>query len=82
MIVFSDHAKKEMVASGIREEEARECVEHGEREIKQIVNGETRYGNKLVLKDKTIMVIYTYRGEETRVITCYPVWRKKTWQNK
>lgn len=82
MITFSDHAKNEIVASGITEEEVRECIEHGEREIKQVVDGETRYGNKLELKDKTIIVIYTYRGEETRIITCYPVWRKKTWQSK
>lgn len=76
---MSDHAKEEMEASGITEEEVKACLEKGELEIKQIVDGETRYGNKISFKDKTIMVIYTYRSEEKRVITAYPVWRKKKW---
>ncbi|MEK6867835.1 MAG: DUF4258 domain-containing protein, partial [Nanoarchaeota archaeon] len=63
-MIISDHAKEEMEASGITEEEVKACLENGELEIKQIVDGETRYGNKIMLKDKTIIVIYTYRGEE------------------
>lgn len=82
MIEISDHAKEEMVASGISVNEIKACLEHGEREIKQIVDGETRYGNKFVSKDKTIIVIYAYRGETVRIITCYLIWRKGTWQNK
>ncbi|MEK6921692.1 MAG: DUF4258 domain-containing protein [Nanoarchaeota archaeon] len=78
-MIISDHAKEEMEASGITEEEVKACLENGELEIKQIVDGETRYGNKIMLKDKTIIVIYTYRGEEKRIITAYPVWRKKKW---
>ncbi len=78
-MIISEHVKEEMRASGITEEEVKECVEHGDLEIKQVVNGETRYGNKLAMKNKTIIVIYTYRGEEKRIITAYPVWRKKKW---
>ena len=78
-MIISDHAKEEMEASGITEEEVKACLENGELEIKQIVDGETRYGNKIMLKDKTIIVIYTYRGEEKRIVTAYPVWRKKKW---
>lgn len=78
-MIVSEHAKEEMEASGITEEEVNACLENGELEIKQVVDGETRYGNKITLKDKTIIVIYTYRGEEKRIITAYPVWRKKKW---
>lgn len=78
-MIISDHAKEEMKASDITEEDVKACLETGELEIKQIVDGETRYGNKLVMKNKTIIVIYTYRGEEKRIITAYPVWRKKKW---
>ena len=34
---------------------------------------------RLILKEKTIMVIYTLRKEEKRVITAYIVRRKKKW---
>jgi len=78
-MILSDHAKEEMQASGITEDEVNVCLEHGELEIKQVVDGETRYGNKIVFKEKTIIVIYTYAGEEKRVITCYSIWRKKAW---
>ncbi len=82
MIDISEHAREEMIASDISEEDLKACLEHGEREIKQIVDGETRYGNKLICKDKIIMTIYTYRGNDIRIITCYPIWRKRTWENK
>lgn len=78
-MIISEHAKEEMEVSGITEEEVKACLESGELEIKQIVDAETRYGNKMTFKDKTIIVIYTYRGEEKRVITAYPIWRKKKW---
>lgn len=81
MIEISEHAKAAMEEDGITEEEIMECLEHGELEIKQIVNGEIRHGKKLDLKDKTIMVIYTHRQEIQRIITCYTIRRKK-WQNK
>jgi len=77
MIDISDHAKAAMGEDGISEEEIKECLEHGELEIKQLVNGEIRYGKKLEVKDKIIMVIYTHRKEIQRVITCYTIKRKK-----
>lgn len=79
MIDISEHARNEMEDDGITEDEVKACLEHGELEIKQIVNGEMRYGKKLALKDKTIMVIYTYRKDIQRVITCYTIRRKKQW---
>lgn len=81
-MIISDHAHEEMNKAGISEQEVRDCLKHGELDIKQIVAGETRYGKKLDLKDKTIMVIYTIRNQEERVITTYLIKRKKTWQNK
>ena len=78
-MIISDHARKEMEQSGISEEEISQCLKHGELEIREVVKGETRYGKKLILKEKTIMVIYTLRKEEERVITAYIVRRKKKW---
>lgn len=78
-MIISDHARKEMEQSGICEEEVQQCLKHGELEIRQVVKGETRYGKKLILKDKTIIVIYTLREEEERVITAYVIRRKKKW---
>jgi len=75
-----DHAKDEMESSDISEDEVKTCLEHGSLEIKQFIKGELRYGKKLEFKDKIIMVIYTKRGDKNRVITVYPIRRKK-WQN-
>lgn len=79
-MIITPHAREEMEASGITEEEVKACLECGELEIKQVVKGEMRYGNRIDFKDKTIIVIYTYRSEKKRVITCYPIKRKK-WQS-
>lgn len=76
-MIISYHAKQEMEHSGITEHEIKACLKHGCLEIKQIVKGEMRYGNKLELKDKTIIVIYAHDKDQTRVITCYPIKRKK-----
>ncbi len=81
MIVISDHARKAMDDDGITEEELTSCLEHGQLEIKQFVSGELRYGKKVELKNKTIMVIYTQKKEVIRVITCYTIQRKR-WQNR
>ncbi|MBI2558103.1 DUF4258 domain-containing protein [Candidatus Woesearchaeota archaeon] len=78
-MIISDHANKEMLHSGISEEEVQQCLKHGELEIRQVIKGETRYGKKLVLKDKTIIIIYTLRKDEERVITAYVIRRKKQW---
>lgn len=81
MIEISEHAREEMEDDGITEDEVEECLEHGELEIKQIVKGEMRYGKKRELKDKTIIMIYTYKEGIQRVITGYTV-RRKRWQNR
>ncbi|MDP4012427.1 MAG: DUF4258 domain-containing protein [Candidatus Nanoarchaeia archaeon] len=81
-MIISDHAYEEMHKSNINEGEVKQCLEHGKIEIKQIVNGEVRYGKKLELKNQTIVVIYTLRNNEERIITVYPIRRKKTWQKK
>ncbi|HLD33096.1 MAG TPA: DUF4258 domain-containing protein [Candidatus Nanoarchaeia archaeon] len=78
-MILSDHARDEMMQAGITEDEVRQCLEQGELEIKQIVDGETRYGRRLVLKDKTFIVIYTFRDDEKRVVTAYIIRRKRTW---
>ncbi len=78
-MIISGHARKEMEQSGISEEEVQQCLKHSELEIRQVVKSETRYGKKLILKDKTIMVIYTLRKDEERVITAYVIRRKKKW---
>ena len=82
MIEISVHARVAMSEDGISEEEINMCLERGELEIKQLVQEEMRYGKQLEFKDKTIMVIYTYRKEGSRVITAYLIRRKKWQQNK
>ena len=81
MIEIARHALKAMEDDEITEDEIKAGLEHGELEIKQLVKGEMRYGNKLDTKEKTIMVIYTYKNGNKRIITCYTIRRKK-WQNK
>ena len=80
MIHLSEHARKAMADDEIAEEDIRACLEHGELEIKQLIKGELRWGRKLSLKEKTIMVIYTEKESIKRVITCYTIRRKK-WLN-
>lgn len=80
MIEFSDHAREAMEEDEISEEEVEACLKHGELEIKQLVNGEMRYGKQIELKDKVMMVIYTLRKGVDRIITAYTIRRKK-WQN-
>tara|TARA_Y100000310_G_C20382739_1_gene668922 strand:+ start:529 stop:771 length:243 start_codon:yes stop_codon:yes gene_type:complete len=79
MIEISEHARKAMEDDAITEDEVQRCLEHGELEIKQLVKEEVRYGKKLELKDKIIMVIYTHRKEIKRIITCYIIRRKSKW---
>ncbi|MEK6834785.1 MAG: DUF4258 domain-containing protein [Nanoarchaeota archaeon] len=74
---ISDHARDEMESSNIIEDEVKACLEYGNLEIKQSVKNELRYGKKIQLKDKTIIVIYTKVKDKIRVITAYPIRRKK-----
>jgi hypothetical protein len=78
-MIISDHARDEMQQAGISEDEVIQCLAHGELHRRIIVKGESRYAKRHVFKDKTIEVIYTLRGDEERVITAYPIRRKK-WQ--
>jgi len=79
MIVFAPHAIREMLRREISREEALQCLNYGRLIIRQIVNGETRYGKRIELKDKTIIVIYLYKDSTTKIITCYPIRRKRKW---
>lgn len=78
MITFSEHVRIAMEKHGISEEEVREVLEHGTCIIREIVDGERRYGNELLKKGRIIIVIYTYRDDATRIITCYGK-RRKQW---
>jgi hypothetical protein len=78
-MILSDHARDEMRQAGITEEEVAQCLEHGELHRHIIVKGESRYAKRHAFKDKTIEVIYTLRNDALRVITAYPIRRKK-WQ--
>lgn len=78
-MILTEHARKEMEHSDISEEEVRQCLSYGELVIKQVVKGELRYGKELDLKERKIVVIYIMEGEEERVITTYPIRRKREW---
>jgi len=81
-IEISDHARQAMEDDEISEEEVKTCIDQGDLEIKQVTNGETRYGRKMEFMDKKIMVIYCIRQEIKRVITAYTIQRKKTWKKR
>lgn len=81
-MILSKHAIEEMQNDCISEQEVEQCLQHGEHEITQIVDGEKRYGKKLQLNDKTIMVIYTIQNNEDKIITTYIIKRKKDWSKK
>lgn len=81
-MIISEHARKAMADSDIIEEEVRQCLNHGELIIQQLVKGELRYGKQIDFKDKTIIVIYTQQDNQERIITTYPIRRKKQWQNE
>ena len=79
MIEVSPHARLKMAAKGISEEEIKDCIREGTLIAKQVVDSESRYAKCLELKDKKIVVVYVFRKGITRVITCYPIHKKKTW---
>ncbi len=78
MIIITDHAREAMTDQEIVPDEIRDCLEHGTPEIEETIRGEYRYGKQLIKKEKIIMVIYTIRGEDIRVITAYTL-RRKQW---
>jgi len=78
-MIISDHAKEEMLKDSITEDEVRQCLEYGNIEIAECVHDEMRYGRRFAFKDRSIMVVYTLRNNEERIITVYSI-RKKKWQ--
>lgn len=81
-MIVSNHAKEEAEKSSISEEEISQCLKFGVLKFSQIVNGECRYAKQFELCDKTIIVIYTIRSCEERIITTYCIRRKKIWVKK
>ena len=78
-MILSDHAKQEMLHSAIGEEEVQQCLDYGKLITTQRAKGELRYLKRIEFKDRKIVVIYTYVGNEEKVITTYPIKRKKQW---
>ncbi len=76
-MIITLHAEEAMEQHAIIEEEVKICIEQGELIIKQLVDGEQRYGKEIMLKDLKLVVIYTYERDEVKIITCYPIRRKK-----
>ncbi len=76
-MILSSHAQWEMHQAEITEEEVAYCLEYGDLEFTEIVNGEVRYGKHLVLKEKDITVVYMFRKNTIRVITVYSIRRKQ-----
>ena len=77
MMELSDHAQEQMERKGISKQEVEECIHHGRLVSKQVVKGEMRYARTIPFKDKTVTVVYTLRGDRVRVVTCYPIKRKR-----
>lgn len=78
-MILSYHAREAMSEDGIAEEEVRQCLEHGELVTSRRFASETRYVKRIELKGKSIVVIYTFRNNEERVITTY-ILKNKKWQ--
>ena len=76
-MIISNHARWEMFQAEISEEEVANCLEYSEMKIRGVKKGELRYGKRFQLKDKSIMVIYTFRMGAPRVVTVYPIRRKE-----
>jgi len=46
--------------------------------FKKIIKGEIRYIKRNELKYKKLSVVYTIRNGEERVITCYPIRKRRS----
>jgi len=77
-MILSVHAKEEMLTDDISEEEVKQCLDFGRLETTNCVNGEIRHAKRLDVKNKSVVVVYTFKDEETRVITVYATRNK--WQ--
>lgn len=76
MIVISPHARGAMQQHAITEDEIMAALVDGKTEFEIFVRGEKRYGNIFVEKHRKIIVIWTYRNSNKRVVTCYPLRRE------
>ena len=78
-MITSGHARAAMEEHGISEAEVAAAVACGRKLAQKIVKDEIRYSRAIDLKGRTIIVIFTFRDDQPRVITCYPL-RSKTWE--
>lgn len=74
----SVHAKERMLKKGISEEEIMQCLNFGVLKATNCIEGEIRHYKRLDMKDKAVVVIYTFKNNESRIITAYPIVKK--WQ--
>lgn len=65
-----------MLKKGISEDEVIECLDFGIPQATKSVEGEVRHAKLLELKGKSVVVIYTFREDELRVITTYAIMKK------
>ncbi|VVB81567.1 Uncharacterised protein [uncultured archaeon] len=75
-MIVSVHARERMLRKGISEDEVRECIDFGISQATKSVEGEVRHAKLLDLKGKSVIVIYTFREDELRVITTYAIIKK------
>lgn len=71
-MIISKHAEERMKKEDITKEEIKRCLIDGEIIIKKVIKGEMRYLKEVDLKHRKLIVVYTIRNGEERVITCYP----------
>jgi len=76
MIVVSPHARSAMQEHAITEDDVMAALVDGSTEFEIFVKGEKRYGNVLIQKHRTVVVVWTYRNSKKRIITCYPLRRE------
>lgn len=82
MYTFTDHAKKMMKARKITQEDVKKAVEFGELEFEKMDDKDrgTEYYHSIELKEpapRKIVVGWTYRDEDIKIITAYEVKRKR-----
>lgn len=72
-MMLSVHAKERMLKKGISEDEVMQCLDYGIPQVTKCVEGEIRHAKLIDLKHKSVVVIYTFRDGELRVITTYAI---------
>ncbi|MCX6709122.1 MAG: DUF4258 domain-containing protein [Candidatus Woesearchaeota archaeon] len=78
-MILSVHAKERMLSKNISEDEVLQCLDFGVLKATNCVEGEIRHYKRLDLKEKSVVVIYTFENDELRVITVYAIinkWKK------